>query len=154
MYAHASSGTQFRTALLYSSSTLMLLCAAPMAAWCVGYPANTSVAGAFVPSSHAAQIAAVVYGFSVVTALLGLSAGHGSLSLAWPRGLAWSQLAASALLVVVLHDRHLLVLAPLAVLTILLIYAMGPSGARRKSFSTPHSPRSADRTVEEQVTQR
>lgn len=136
MYPQTSPGAiQFKAALLHSTAALMLICAAPMAAWSAGYPSNVSASTTVTAGLQAAHIAAAVYGFSVATALTGLSAGHGSITMAWPRALAWSQLAAIGLLVLALHSRELLVLAPLSVLTLLLLYAMGPFGARSPNRS-------------------
>ena len=112
-----------KRALLRVSSVLMLLATVPMLLWCLNLIDNAALdydyagAGCFM--------AAIVYAFSVVTAIAGLAFAGQLLRHRWCRVLAYIQLAAGVLLIPVLVSYAALTLPPLFLLTILYLFGMG-----------------------------
>lgn len=109
--------------LLRINSALMLLCAPPMVLWCLGLINKAALdydyagAGCFG--------AALVYAFSVVTAIAGLAFAGRPYRYGWCRVLAHIQLAAGVLLIFPLCSYAVLTLPPLFVLTILYLLLTG-----------------------------
>ena len=112
-----------KRALLRISSVLMLTAALPMLLWCLSLIDNAALdydyagAGCFT--------AAIVYAFSVVTAIAGLVFTRRLFRHRWCRVLAYIQLAAGVLLIPVLASYAALTLPPLFLLTILYLFGVG-----------------------------
>ncbi|NLB18456.1 MAG: hypothetical protein GX825_06960 [Syntrophomonadaceae bacterium] len=112
-----------KTVLLRISSALMLLVALPMLVWCLNLINNAALdydyagAGCFV--------AAIVYAFSMVTAIAGLSFAGRPYRYGWCRIVAYIQLAAGVLLIFPLQAYTILTLPPLFILTILYLFLVG-----------------------------
>jgi uncharacterized membrane protein YoaK (UPF0700 family) len=109
--------------LLRVVSVLMLICVLPMLLWCLNLIDNAALdydyagAGCFG--------AAMVYAFSMVTAMAGLAFAGRTHRYGWCRILAYIQLAVGLLLVFPLWAYAALTLPPLFVLTILYLFGVG-----------------------------
>ena len=109
--------------LLQVSSVLMLLCALPMLLWCMNLINNAALdydyagAGCFG--------AAMVYAFSMVTAIAGLTYAKRPYRYRWCRTLSYIQLAAGVVLILPLYSYAVLTLPPLFLLTILYLFGVG-----------------------------
>lgn len=109
--------------LLQVSSVLMFLCALPMLLWCMNLINNAALdydyagAGCFG--------AAMVYVFSMVTAIAGLTYAKRPYRYSWCRTLSYIQLAAGVALILPLYSYAVLTLPPLFLLTILYLFGVG-----------------------------
>ena len=109
--------------LLRVSSVLMLLAALPMLVWCLNLINSATLdydyagAGCFG--------AALVYAFSLVMAIAGLTFAGRPYRYGWGRILAYIQLASGAILIFPLRSYGALTLPPLFVLTILYLFGAG-----------------------------
>ena len=109
--------------LLRIFSTLMLLCALPMVLWCLNL--INSAALDYDYAGVGCFAAAIVYAFSMVTAIAGLAFTGRLHRHRWCRTLAYIQLAAGVLLVYPLHSYAALTLPPLFFLTVLYLFGVG-----------------------------
>lgn len=109
--------------LLRVSSILMLLIALPMLLWCLKLIDNAALDYTYAGAGCLA--AAIVYAFSMVTAIAGLAFVGRLHRHRRCRTLAYIQLAAGVLLVYPLHSYAALTLLPLFLLTILYQFVVG-----------------------------
>lgn len=115
--------TKLKTILVQISSLLMLVCALPMMLWCLNLINNAALdyeyggAGCFG--------AAMVYVFSMVTGIAGLSFSKKTYRYGWCRALAYIQTAAGIVLIIPLLPYAVLTLPPLFILTIFYLLALG-----------------------------
>lgn len=116
--------------LLVVSSVLMLVIAIPMLMWCL-----TLINGAAVdmtPGYTYAGVgcfaAAIVYVFSMVTAIAGLTFAKRPYYRRWCRAMGLIQLIASVVLVIPMRGYVVLTLPPILILTMLYLI-----GARRRA---------------------
>lgn len=104
-------------------SVLMLICALPMLLWCLNLINNAALDYDY--AGIGCFGAALVYAFSMVTAIAGLSfAGHPH-RYNWCRTSAYIQLVAGAFLIFPLRAYTFLTLPPLFLLTALYLSATG-----------------------------
>lgn len=122
-YKRPESGAQKSSLLFVISSVLMLLSALPMTMWCLSLIDTAALDRAFVYAGLGCFIAAIIYVFSLVTAIAGLTLPKRAHYLRWRRIPAQVQLAAGIALVAILLPYAVLVLPPLLVLT--LLYLIG-----------------------------
>lgn len=109
--------------LLRISSMLMLLVALPMLLWCLNLINNAALDYTYAGAGCFA--AAIVYAFSMVTAIAGLAFVGQFHRHRWCRALAYIQLAAGVLLVYPLHSYAALTLPTLFLLTVLYLFGVG-----------------------------
>ncbi|HZK02551.1 MAG TPA: hypothetical protein VFC96_06800 [Anaerovoracaceae bacterium] len=105
------------------NALLMFLCAPPMLLWCLNLIDNAAMDYDFAGVGCFA--AALVYTFSMVTAIAGLSFAGQPYRYGWCRTLAYIQLIASILLIFLLLPYAALTLPPLFILTILYLFGIG-----------------------------
>lgn len=114
--------------LLRITSAIMLICVVPMLMWCIDLIYITindndySALGCFV--------AAIVYAFSIITALTGLILAGKPHRYIWCRIPAYMQLTAGVALIFLLHVYTILTLPPLFILTVLYLSFTGWSNKR------------------------
>ncbi|NLV16702.1 MAG: hypothetical protein GXY50_05815 [Syntrophomonadaceae bacterium] len=109
--------------LLRISSALMLLCALPMLLWCLNLINNAALDYDY--AGVGCFGAALVYAFSMVTAIAGLTFAGRPYRYGWCRILAYIQLAAGVLLIFPLYAYTVLTLPLLFILTILYLFGAG-----------------------------
>ena len=115
--------TKLKRILVHISSLLMVVCALPMMLWCLNLINNAALdydyagAGCFG--------AAMVYVFSMVTGIAGLSFSKKTYRYGWCRALAYIQTAAGIVLIIPLLPYAVLTLPPLFILTIFYLLALG-----------------------------
>ena len=109
--------------LLRIISALMLLCALPMVLWCLGLINKAALDYDYAGAGCFGT--ALVYAFSVVTAIAGLTLAGRPPRYGWCRVLAYIQLAAAVMLIFPLCPYAILTLPPLFVLTILYLFSIG-----------------------------
>ena len=115
--------TKLKRILVHISSLLMVVCALPMMLWCLNLINNAALdydyagAGCFG--------AAMVYVFSMVTGIAGLSFSKKTYRYGWCRALAYIQTAAGIVLIIPLQAYAVLTLPPLFILTIFYLLALG-----------------------------
>lgn len=112
-----------KRALLRVSSVLMLLAALPMLLWCLNLIDNAALDYTYAGAGCFA--AAIVYAFSMVTAIAGLAFAGRRHRHRRCRVLAYIQLAAGVLLIPLLAFYAALTLPPLFLLTILYLFGVG-----------------------------
>ena len=109
--------------LLRIFSVLMLLCALPMLWWCLKLINNAALDYDY--AGIGCFLAAMVYAFSMVTAIAGLVFAGKPHRHGWCRTLAYIQLAAGGLLIFPLRAYTILTLPPLFLLTGLYLFGAG-----------------------------
>lgn len=109
--------------LLRISSALMFMCALPMLVWCLNLINNAALDYDYAGAGCFA--AAMVYAFSMVTAIAGLSFAGLPYRYRWCRIFAYSQLAAGVMLFVPLGPYAVLTLPPLFILTLPYLFFAG-----------------------------
>ena len=114
--------------LLRISSLLMLLAALPMLPWCLSLINNAALDYDY--AGIGCFLAAIVYAFSVVTGILGLTFAGRLHRHRWCRTLAYIQLAAGVLLIFPLQAYTILTLPPLFIVTVLYLFGVGWSEKR------------------------
>jgi len=114
--------------LLRIFSALMLLCALPMLLWCLNL--INSAALDYDYAGIGCFLAAIVYAFSMVTAIAGLTFAGKPHRHGWCRTLAYIQLAAGVLLIFPLQAYTILTLPPLFLLTGLYLFCTGRRNRR------------------------
>ncbi len=127
-----------RRVILRIISILMLLCALPMLIMCftmLGSAQTNYHDGVTSPEPPYAAAGcfamAIVYVFSMVTAIAGLSFASKQHRWGWCRVLAYIQLGAGLLLIFPMEEYALLTLPPLLILTIPLLFCVGWSNKRK-----------------------
>ncbi|MFW5647615.1 MAG: hypothetical protein ACOCG5_00875 [Candidatus Alkaliphilus sp. MAG34] len=121
-----SMNNSLKRMILWGSSILMLLCALPMMLWCLNLINNAALDYDYAGAGCFA--AAIVYTFSMVTAIAGLTFARKSYRYGWCRVLAYIQLAAGILILFPLQAYAVLTLPPLLILTILYLLGVGMRG--------------------------
>ena len=112
-----------KPALLRIFSVLMLLCALPMLLWCLNLINNAALDYDY--AGIGCFGAALLYAFSMVTAIAGLTFAGQPYRYRWCRTLAYIQLAAGVLLIFLLRAYTILTLPPLFLLTGLYLFGTG-----------------------------
>ncbi|MFV9473034.1 hypothetical protein ACM5Q9_01225 [Advenella sp. RU8] len=109
--------------LLRLSSLLMLFFALPMVWWCLSLINNAALA--YDNAGIGSFGAAMLYVFSMLTAMAGMKWRWQSAGYCWCRMLAYVQLAVALVLVPLLGPYAVLTLPPLFILTILYLFGVG-----------------------------
>lgn len=109
--------------LLTILSALMLIIALPMLLWCLNL--INSAALDYDYAGAGCFGAALIYIFSMVTAIAGLSFARKPYRYGWCRVLAYIQLTAGVVLIFPLRSYAILTLPPLFILTILYLFLTG-----------------------------
>lgn len=109
--------------LLIISEILMLLIALPMLLWCLSL--IDEAANDFAYAGAGCFAAAVLYAFSLVTAIAGTTFAGKRYRYYWCRILGYIQLTAGVLLIFLLNAYAVLTLPPLFILTVLYLSAAG-----------------------------
>ena len=109
--------------LLIISAILMLLIALPMLLWCLSL--IDEAANDFAYAGAGCFAAAVLYAFSLVTAIAGTTFAGKRYRYCWCRILGYIQLTAGVLLIFLLNAYAVLTLPPLFILTVLYLSAAG-----------------------------
>lgn len=112
-----------RIVLLWITSVLMMLSAPPMLLWCLNLINMAALDYDYAGAGSFA--AAMVYAFSMVTAIAGLTFARKPYRYDWCRFLAYSQLTVGLVLVFPLQAYAVLTLPPLFILTILYLFGVG-----------------------------
>ncbi len=115
--------TKLKTILVQISSLLMLVCALPMMLWCLNLINNAALDYEYAGAGCFG--AAMVYVFSMVTGIAGLSFSKKTYRYGWCRALAYIQTAAGIVLIIPLLPYAVLTLPPLFILTIFYLLALG-----------------------------
>ena len=115
--------TKLKTILVQISSLLMLVCALPMMLWCLNLINNAALDYEYAGAGCFG--AAMVYVFSMVTGIAGLSFSKKTYRYGWCRALAYIQTAAGIVLIIPLQAYAVLTLPPLFILTIFYLLALG-----------------------------
>lgn len=115
--------TKLKTILVRISSLLMLVCALPMMLWCLNLINNAALDYEYAGAGCFG--AAMVYVFSMVTGIAGLSLSKKTYRYGWCRALAYIQTAAGIVLIIPLQAYAVLTLPPLFILTIFYLLALG-----------------------------
>jgi hypothetical protein len=113
--------TPQRRILIIISSILMLILAIPMLLWCLSI--IDSAAMDYTYAGAGCFAVAIIYTFSMLTAIAGLAFAGRPYRHHWCRTLAYIQLAAGVILIVPLHAYAALTVPPLLIFTI--IYLIG-----------------------------
>ncbi len=112
-----------RRRLLRICSALMLICALPMLLWCMNL-INTAALD-YDYAGLGCLIAAMVYAFSIATAIVGLIFSGQSNRYTWCRILAYIQMTAGVVLIFLLRTYAILTLPPLFIFTSLYLSFTG-----------------------------
>lgn len=104
-------------------SVLMLLIALPMLMWCWHLINNAALEYDY--AGLGCFITGLVYTFSMVTAIVGLTFAGKPYRYGWCRAFAYIQLAAGLLLILPLNSYALITLPPLLILSILYLSLIG-----------------------------
>lgn len=115
--------TKLKTILVQISSLLMLVCALPMILWCLNLINNAALDYEYAGAGCFG--AAMIYVFSMVTAIAGLSFSKKTYRYGWCQALAYIQTAAGIVLIIPLQAYAVLTLPPLFILTIFYLLALG-----------------------------
>ena len=115
--------TKLKRILVQISSLLMLVCALPMMLWCLNLINNAALDYEYAGAGCFG--AAMVYVFSMVTGIAGLSFSKKTYRYGWCRALAYIQTAAGIVLIIPLLPYAVLTLPPLFILTIFYLLALG-----------------------------
>lgn len=110
-----------KPALLIISSVIMLLTAIPLLLWCLNLinSASVDMSPGYTYAGAGCFAAAIVYAFSMVTAMAGLAFAGRPYRHRWCRMLAYIQLATGVILIFPLGAYAALTMPPLLILTIL-----------------------------------
>lgn len=116
--------------LLVVSSILMLVIAIPMLMWCFTLidGASVDMTPGYTYAGVGCFAAAIVYTFSMVTAIAGLTFAKRPYYRRWCRAMGLIQLVAGVILVIPMRAYAVLTLPPLLILTILYMI-----GARKRA---------------------
>ncbi|NLO04129.1 MAG: hypothetical protein GX126_17755 [Bacteroidales bacterium] len=117
--------TKLKRILVLISSLLMLVCALPMMLGCLNLINNAALDLDFEYAGVGCFGAAMVYVFSMVTGIAGLSFSKKTYRYGWCRTLAYIQIAAGIVLIIPLLPYAVLTLPPLFILTIFYLLALG-----------------------------
>lgn len=115
--------TKLKRILVQISSLLMFVCALPMMLWCLNLINNAALDYEYAGAGCFG--AAMVYAFSMVTGIAGLSFSKKTYRYGWCRTLAYIQIAAGIVLIIPLLPYAVLTLPPLFILTIFYLLALG-----------------------------
>lgn len=115
--------TKLKTILVQISSLLMLVCALPMMLWCLKLINNAALDYEYAGAGCFG--AAMVYVFSMVTGIAGLSFSKKTYRYGWCRALAYIQTTAGIVLILPLQAYSMLTLPPLFTLTIFYLLTLG-----------------------------
>jgi TRAP-type C4-dicarboxylate transport system permease small subunit len=115
--------TKLKRILVQISSLLMLVCALPMMLGCLNLINNAALDYEYAGAGCFG--AAMVYAFSMVTGIAGLSFSKKTYRYGWCRKLAYIQTAVGIVLIIPLQSYAILALPPLFILTIFYLLALG-----------------------------